>query len=239
MVLIDPFDSMLSVARQKLKRQIDQGIITNILQLGMENLDYFNTSSFDTIIMSQTIHFADCNVGEYEGSPKDGVPLSQTLECYKPLLDTFQHCIRILKPGGVLIISDALPHQMYNGRWYAPFLPDRVAYDYPRTPTRKHLELLLKTAGFHEVDIFVDMKCPLTHDRDVEEWVSINDEEWRACDSSLTRLSQDEINDTDAQIKQALKAGKLNDIMAQAQRNREQQGMITIFIAQKDNIKLN
>ena len=66
-------------------------------------------------------------------------------------LGTFRGVLRILKPGGVVLVRQGTLEQIMDDPWHR-FFPEALTIDRKRTPLRAEIETWLRTAGFKQVE---------------------------------------------------------------------------------------
>ena len=238
MSLLEPAPSMMKIAREKLAQYIAEKKVKNMISDALPDIDLAD-DTFDVVMMNGVIHLVDqhdeCSYSNVEDVEQHR-SLGNTFECYPKLLKAFQETYRVLKPGGIIIIYAALPHQMRYCRWYAHFLPPRVASDYPRVLSREQTTSLLEGAGFSDMTSLVDFDAQHIDNQKLNGTNEIEQEKMRAADSSFLRLSDEELQEVIDRVREAEVSGRLEAIMKQATMNRQQMGQETIFVARKPQV---
>ncbi|KAK3086860.1 hypothetical protein FSP39_024484 [Pinctada imbricata] len=171
--LVDASQGMLEKARGKLDENKDR--IGDIKEAVLPFLP-FDDGTFDAAMINQVMH--------HLGDSPDG-------ESFPAIQETFKEMHRVLKPGGVVVITNTLKTQ-YHGHWFCNLFPDVLEKFKMQVPSTDSVNKMLRIAGFRTgtpvsylgndwFEGFSDVEGPLS-------------EEWRMRHSVFSFASKEELN---------------------------------------------
>jgi ubiquinone/menaquinone biosynthesis C-methylase UbiE len=88
---------------------------------------------------------------ELEPSSFDCAFLCLMMHHIEDHLGTFRGVLRILRPGGVILVRQGTLEQIVDDPWHR-FFPEAVTIDRRRTPFRAEIETWLREAGFMQIE---------------------------------------------------------------------------------------
>lgn len=171
----DLSEAMLEKARVKFA---DNAKVKDLVQAScMDLVGIYEDNTFDGIVINQTVqHIED----------------DETRPTRSAMAPTFKECSRILKPGGVCVISTRSKEPQYSDLyWYAILAPKAVAAMEIKVPSRDEIAKTMEAAGMTvqeavcpkdkgvmRLDYFLDGDGPFNQSwRRGESWWSLVSEE--------------------------------------------------------------
>ena len=212
---LDQNEGMLDEARNNVLRDVDNVRLTR----GELTALPFNERFFDALLCNQVLHHL---------SPDPGVDRRPFGELRKFLTDS----LRVLKPGGALIINTCDRRQLFEGIWWSDLVPNAMRKIAARHAPLDDLRNYLIEAGYSRVQSFVPLEAALQGDDYMDPEGPLKkvyrdgDSTWRLAD--------------DAELKQALQRissmrerKTLQDYVTRRDRLRKYIGQTTFICAWK------
>lgn len=236
---IDLNEGMLAKARAKLPEgtRLEQGSLTD--------MSCFGDAAFDVAITTQVRRpylpslAAHPQLLTHSYSPTHQTHTTQVLHHldqdttnFPNVGKTCKEVSRILKPGGVWIISTGTPEQSLNGFWWAPIIPKALETISKRFPSLETLTRLLGEAGMEVVKTHVPTETLVPP----ELYLNLEGAftaEYRASDSSWSLASDEELAAGLATLRAKLDAGEGDAFLAEREAARKAGGQTTLVVARK------
>jgi len=211
---VDLNPGMLAKAQEKMVSEEKSGRI-NFHQSSIDALP-LPDESVDAVMTNQVLHHLP-----------DGESSSWPKHC-----KVFQEFLRVLKPGGSLIINSSSHQQLEHGFWYFRFIQKAL-----RAVKEKHVDLdmlseLLQQNGFTNIHHKVPLKLVLQGEALFNAEGPL-DPDWRSGDSTWSLVSDEDLPGVLQHIKTLRDSGKLEAFMQQHDKPRAAIGQITFTVARK------
>lgn len=192
-----------------------QGIDTISLQQGSVLEPPFEQGSFDVCVVNQVLHHLD----------DGGMPFPNATMAVETLSD-------LLRPGGLLIVNFQEPTQI-EACWYYELFKEKMRdYARLREQPREWYEKTLRDAGFTDVS-FKTVVEPFFLEEDYLDISGPDREEWRRSESAWAALSTQELGAALTELSTFRQEGKLEALVAEKERLRQELGLSTSVVAWK------
>lgn len=211
---IDASEAMLAVASDKLSAQRDDGRIT--FSTGSVDDLPFDDATFDAAMVNQVLH----HLGD---GPDDG---------WRRHGRVVAELVRVLRPGGTLIVNTCSRGQLQDGCWYSSLIPRAVEALCRRYAplavvegfmVDRGLDLLgrfVPVDGVVQGDAYFDVRGPLRVD-------------WRSGDSTWALVDDDELAAARAELSALDDRGELAEVVARRDARRLDVGQVTFVAARR------
>lgn len=212
----DGSEGMLKVAKAKLRHELETGRVKTIQQHYLPEMP-FKDSEFDVVMINQVLHHLQQNC-----NGEDFPTVERALE----------EADRVLKPGGILIISDCLPHQITSGFWYYKLIPSAAERMAKKHPPHHLYKKTLSKLGFTDMHTIVPLyeTYNTSHYHDVTGPLN---PEWRDTDSFWSITTEEEIKEMEQYVKSMQNNNTLEEFVNKSDEDRLTIGQYTIIYAQK------
>ena len=184
LIAIDASQGMLN----KCKDKAEQHNLTNIEyhQGDAQNLIGIPDESVDVVVACQILHHLPVESITNYSHPEQRFAGASRM---------FHEALRVLKPGGSLVLNVTLKEHMTKGFWFLRLVPKACERHLELVPTYTELQSMLKSTGFDDdrYEVYVDRQGTLTRP---EVHNAVNgplDDEWRSYDSSWTLVPDEDL----------------------------------------------
>ena len=212
---VDLNRSMLSVARSKMCSTAElnrigftQGSITHLP---------FKTQSVDGVMLNQVLHHLPDQAG-------DGWPLHRR---------ALKECVRVLQPGGVLIINSCTHKQLEKGFWFYELIPNARTTVMRKIIPERELDALICGVGLTLNDRLVDLDSVLQGESYFDAEAVLN-YAWRKGDSIWTLAGDHELQTALTQIAELSAKNQLQSFMQRYDADRPALGQTSFSVAIKN-----
>ena len=209
---LDVSEGMLSSARWKLKPYDQQGRIA-FYQGRAERLP-FDDQYFDAVLFGQMLHHLE--TGEDPGFPVQRQALREA------------H--RILRPGGLVVISTCCRTQVYDGYWYSDLIPEAKALASRACMPLDQLQASLVDCGFDFRGRIVPLDAVLQGRAYFDPRGPLR-AEWRAGISVWSLVTPEQLERVERRIRSLDERGEVERYVAERDALRLRVGQITICYA--------
>lgn len=184
-------------------------------QASIERLP-FGAAVFDGIMINQVMHhLAD-----------------QAESGYPRIRGVLTEFVRVLKPGGMVVINICSQQQLSKGFWYGSLIPEEIAQMCERHVPLPLLQKLLHECGFERASRIVPLDA-LMQGRTYFNARGPLDKTWRDGDSIWSTVPPERIEDICEQLEQLAQAGELEDFMRERDATRSEVGQVTFVHARR------
>jgi SAM-dependent methyltransferase len=211
---VDMNEGMLQVAGNKLEREVAAGRV-GFHRAGIEDLP-LDDASVDAVMINQVLHHLPDDAAA-------GWPLT------RGVVDEFA---RVLRPGGVLVANLCSHEQLRRGWWFFPLIEPIVERMIARHMPLDALEGLMTEVGFELGGRFVPVDAVLQGKRYLDPRGPL-DPTWRAGDSVWAMLSEEELAQVQARVRDMDARGVLEAFVAERDAERRHVGQITFVCAMR------
>jgi ubiquinone/menaquinone biosynthesis C-methylase UbiE len=213
---IDASEAMLEVAGDKLSAQRDDGRI-GFSRASVDQLP-FDDASVDAVMISQVLH--------HLGDSRDGG--------WQRHGRVIGELVRVLRPGGTLVVNTCSEAQLRDGFWYYSLIPRAAAALRRRYAPLAVLEGFMVDHGLRPIGRFVpvdgvvqgeayfDVRGPLRTD-------------WRSGDSTWALTDADELAAARAELIALDERGQLAEDVARRGARRPDVGQMTFLAARRSS----
>lgn len=212
---IDASAAMLDVAGRKLANEREAGRI-GFAQASIDDLP-LPDAAVDAVMVNQVLH----HLGDV---PDTGWPAHRR---------ALAELVRVLRPGGTLVINTCSQVQLRDGYWYYSLIPRAAQAVRRRTAPLDVLEARLTDHGLELLGRFVPVDGVIQGDAYFDPRGPLRDD-WRAAESTWALVDDDELAAAQAEIVALDDRGELASSVAARDARRRDVGQITILGARRD-----
>ncbi|XP_045194269.2 uncharacterized protein LOC123549862 isoform X3 [Mercenaria mercenaria] len=188
--LLDASPGMLEKAKVKLADAIESGKIKEVVEATMPPIP-FPDASFDAVMFNLVLHHLDpTGSGNF-------IEATQTLK----------EAVRILRPGGTVIISTCLPSVITHSLWYAQLNMSLTKRFNKIMPSVKQLDEM-----FEVCQLRCEQKLNILGSDLIKDYYNFEgplDKSWRDAVSYWKFATPDELNDVKQKVLELKEAGEL------------------------------
>jgi SAM-dependent methyltransferase len=206
-------EGMLAQAQGKFKKDSNVSLEQGSL---LEPLKY-DTTTFDGIMCNQVLHHLATESDSEESSP---------------IYQLIEEAHRVLRPGGVFVISTSGHKQLYDGFWWADLILDAVGRAAKRFPTIEFLVSGLKENGFRMGGVVVPVDAVLQGENYLDLAGPIN-KEFRDGDSTWSLATPEELERAIERTKTMNQEGRMAKYLDSREDLRKHIGQTTFVFAYK------
>lgn len=208
---MDRSEGMLARARAKLKHvagvSLDHGDVVELP---------YPQQHFDGVICNQVLHHLPCGEdGSHAGA-----------EAF------LERAFRVLRPGGVLIVSSSSHAQCADGFWWSHLVPDAMQRLVERLPDVHEMRATMGRVGFEGGGALADLDGVLQGERYLDP-EGPGDPRWRAGDSTWTLASPEELEGAITRIARMTERGEIDDFLREREAMRRAVGQTTFVWAKR------
>ena len=214
LVALDVSCAMLAQAQQRLARAIDTGRAA--FAVGSMRALPFAADSVDAVLFSQVLHHLE-----------DG-----TDPAFEAHLEAIAGAHRILRPGGLLVVSTCTHDQLRHVFWYYDLIPSARDACMARYLPAERLEKALDEQGFALPGRTVPLDAVMQGARYFDARGPL-DAAWGRTDSIWAMASPAELADAERRIEELDEEGRLDGWMQERDARRRTYGQFTFFVAEK------
>lgn len=209
---IDANQQMLLEARRKAaQKELVQKVT---IEIGSLPELPFGDNSFDAVMFNQVLHHLE--------------PLGPTE--FKNHRAALLEASRVLRRGGIVLISGCSRRQMSGGFWYHALIPDARSRALARTIGSQELRHALREAGFERISRTVPLDALIQGDASLDANGPL-DPGWRAGDSVWALATDVELETALARCRELQRTGALEGFMHKHDRRRNAVGQTTFWTA--------
>lgn len=205
--------SMLVQAREKCKNDVNVHLEQGSL---LDDLPY-SDDTFDGIMCNQVIHHLVAASGQ---------------ENFEPVHKVIIEAQRVLRPQGVLVFNTSSPQQLYDGFWWADLIPEAVGRIAKRFPPIEMISSMLKTAGFHQIDIVVPVNAVLQGKNYLDPMGPLK-KDFRDGDSTWSLATNQELKQAQTRVQLMNQEGGMMNYLKTRENLRKNIGQTTFIFAYK------
>lgn len=217
--LYDASAGMLAMAKQNLHQYITDGRVCDVKQGLMPKLP-FPSDTFDVVMFNQTLHHVE-NLGKPDGE-------------YRTIAQTVEEAQRVLKPGGMLMMSTTSGLQIAKSYWYyySETMKEFAQSIMSFSPDR--FEEILQEKGFTNIERVIPSSALLMRPDTYKDKDGPFNQNWRNGDSAFAKLSTPELlREYEDGLKKLISEVSWNDFMKTDEATRKAYGQLTIVYASK------
>ena len=211
---VDINAGMLAKARAKLGRETSAGRI-RFHQAPIDALPLKN-ESVDGVMVNQVLHHLDDDAAA-------GWPVVRRV---------VKEFVRVLRPGGALLINICSHEQIGHGWWYLSLIPEAMERMRRRHVPIDGLKGIVKDCGLSDAGCFVPLDGVM-QGRHYFDGRGPLDERWRSGDSIWTLVGDDQLKNVQAKIRKLDQAGELEQFVRENDARRRHIGQFTFVCARK------
>jgi SAM-dependent methyltransferase len=207
--MLDASEAMLAVARQKL------GSTPRFeYRVGQLQDLPFADSSFDAVMTNQVLH----HVGDVEGAG------------WAEHERVFSEYVRVLRPGGVLVVNTCSQRQLTQGYWYYALIPHAAEQLRRRYAPLAVIEQIAAAAGLVVTGRFVPADGVIQGSAYLDGSGPLR-ASWRLGDSAWSLAGAHEMTEMTRRVTALDEQGELEAFVAEHDADREEIGQITFIVA--------
>jgi len=181
----------------------------------------FEDGSFDIAITTQVLHHLE-------------PPANRHTQTFDNVAQACREVCRVLKPGGMWMVSTQTPEQHVDGFWWAPLVPTAAATLAKNFPPLDQFRQLLHDAGFAAVETHIPT-MPLVRE---DVYLSVDaplSQEFRDADSTWALATPEELDEGLTWLQKTINAGEAGAFLVEREALRAKVGQTTTVIACKEN----
>lgn len=218
----------------------------------------FPRQRFDAVLLIQVAHHFDVFDGIDDGSPGESLTNSESVTAigasvnaldddhvereddtyiderrrFPKLQQALAQARDVLRPGGLLIISHSMQHQMHDAYWWADLIPEAMTRIAQRFISRPALEQMVRDIGLEYGGAIV----PLDEVLQARNYLNIEgpmSEHWRSGDSTWTLATRQELNIGLIRLRSMIADGSVFGWIKQRERLRREVGQAVFVWARR------
>ncbi len=181
----------------------------------------FDPQRFDAVMLNQVVHhFDDPASGSQPGA---GFPMLAT---------SLREILRVLRPGGAVLLNHCSQRQIRDGYWWMVLIPRAMEQMARRYIPLPDLRLLLAEIGFVDSTAAVPIDGLLQPNGYLDPRGPLDDG-WRRADSTWSLAAADELDAGLSRLRELIAEGKADSWVAERDALRQQVGQTTYVWARR------
>jgi ubiquinone/menaquinone biosynthesis C-methylase UbiE len=212
---VDLNPGMLEVAEQKLAGPKAEGRVS-FHSARIDDELPFEDATFDGVMINQVLH-------HLQDEAAKGFPAHYRV---------FQEFARVLKPGGVLVVTTCSQEQLRHGYWHYSLIREAADALRNRYVPLDELIELLDDCGFEHRERFAPLDTPVQSEAYFDPRGPLS-KEWRDGDSVWSLVDEDQLEKVLYRIRQLEERGELEAYVARNDALRPNIGQATILFASR------